>query len=140
MLAASNSNMLNETVSLLVAALSDDGTPTLPLSGRESVLNLLKQVLVSEDLLREYTCELYAEEKAQGVFEVVLGQVRSELPIVEIVEKGLEVLSDEQLAQLAVDPGAVVSLSELLIEEVNNPKLALEWHQLLAAEPTCETV
>ncbi len=94
----------------LIAAFVAAGKPVLPANLREKVVHTLMSALIGPVACAEYLAALADALRKAGVTppEVPL----TELPVETLLRDGLGVLSDDQLARLAVSPAAIRALNK----------------------------
>jgi hypothetical protein len=93
---------------------SGKSKPVLPTGRREELVSALTQMMVDGETLDAFVGELERARTAHGVHLALFKQLTSDLPDEVIARGGFGVLSDEQLADIAIDPSALHALSDYL--------------------------
>lgn len=105
----------------LVRAFVDSGKsqPVLPPGRREALVSALGRMMADGETLDAYVEELRRARTAHGIHIELLERPSGELPDEAVARGGFGVLTDEQLAEIAIDPPALRTLAAYLWGELD---------------------
>lgn len=121
----------------LVAALVDSFVsagkvkPVLPEGRRDEVIDTATRLMIDRRLLKEFAQALIAERKRRGVDTLLTEIPCPERPIEAIAARGLSVLDDDQLADLAIRPMGLACLSEYIEETMAEGEVGDVWWEAI---------
>jgi hypothetical protein len=106
--------------------------PLLPAGRRDEVVAALTALLIDAEAMDRYLRDLESAQRDAGVYDLLLGLESPELPVEDVVARGIAALTDEQLAYLAIDPVRLAGLFELLGECMEDEVVGEVWFRALA--------
>ena len=101
--------------------------PVLPEGRRDEVVAALTRLLLDTEALDAYAAALDAERRRQGVDLLLLDLPCLDLPDRQVAREGFARLSDDQLADLAIDPVALKVLHRSLVGDLGPEVEASDW-------------
>ncbi|MBY0398058.1 MAG: hypothetical protein K2X91_16545 [Thermoleophilia bacterium] len=115
-------------VEALVAEYAASGQPTLPAGRRGEVVRMLMSVVAPGPLPVDEYCELLTAAVGN---DFVPPAGPADLPMEGIFREGVAVLSDDQLARLALNEAAVRELTLRVLEVATSDRLGLCWNDAI---------
>lgn len=105
----------------LVRGFVDSGKrqPVIPPGRRDELIFALARMMVDGETLDKYVEQLRRARTTHGIHLALLERPSGELPDEEIARGGFGVLTDEQIAEIAIDPPALRTLAAYLWGELD---------------------
>ena len=101
--------------------------PVLPEGRRDEVVAALTRLMLDTETRAAYGAALEAEQERQGVVLLLLDLPCLDVPDRQVAREGFAGLSDDQLADLAIDPIALEALHRALVGELEAEVEASDW-------------
>jgi hypothetical protein len=102
--------------------------PTLPSGRRANIIRVLSQLLIRTDLLKTYLRVLAAE---RGSWMGLDRPTAAGFPLEDVVRDGLDCLTDDDLAQFAVDAVGLATFHDYLMEHYEDGECGQVWYDAM---------